>query len=391
MGKVGVIIAAAGSGTRMGMDKNKVLLPLQGVPILIRSIKKFTCFDWVNEIIIVVRKEDYNEIADLTAKWELEVKLVVGGKKRQDSVIIGLEALSNKTRWVFIHDGARPLIDTRIIKKAYHQVQQYQAVGVGVPVKDTIKITNEKQMVVDTPDRNILWAIQTPQVFSYEIIMQAYREANKYGWESTDDCGLVEKLGLPVNLIPGSYKNIKITTIEDLSLASILLKNDTGGQALMKCGIGYDVHRLTKGRKLILAGIEIDYPYGLDGHSDADVVTHALMDSLLGAAGLGDIGTHFPDTEVKYLGISSIELLKQVMLKLKEKDYEVNNVDITIIAEEPKLAPYIKDMRTRLAQTLGITTENVNLKASTNEGLGFCGRREGIAVLATVTIFQCQD
>ncbi len=387
MGKAGVIIAAAGSGTRMGFGKNKVLLPLLGMPILIRSIKKFTSQAWVKEIIVVVRREDYSEIDNLIKQWDVRIdQLIIGGKRRQDSVALGLQSLSDDIEWVFIHDAARPLIESKVINDAYTQVQKYQAIGVAVPVKDTIKVINNEQVVENTPNRAKLWAIQTPQAFSYSLIKQAYQQAEINGWEGTDDCSLVENMGFPVKLIAGSYSNIKITTKEDLQLAKVLLKMQTGGSLVMKSGIGYDVHRLVKERQLILGGVKIDHPCGLAGHSDADVVTHALMDSLLGAAGLGDIGRHFPDTEPEYQGISSIELLKQVTAKLSSLNYQVNNVDLVIIAQRPKLAPYVERMRSVLAEVLGIDPGNINIKATTTEGLGFCGREEGIAAFACATI-----
>lgn len=388
MAKVGVIIAAAGSGTRMKHEKNKVLLPLLGIPILIRSIQQFNRQPWVNEIIVVIRSEDEEEINALLKQWNLDhVKLSIGGLRRQDSIQAGLNELSSDIEWVFIHDGARPLIANKTLNTAYDQVQTSLAVGVGVPVKDTIKVINADNIIETTPDRSKLWAIQTPQVFSYDLIIEAYREANRLDWEGTDDCSFVERLGHPIKMISGTYDNLKITTPEDLELATILLQSETKEVKRMRVGIGYDVHQLATGYDLILGGVLIDYQYGLQGHSDADVVTHALMDSLLGAAGLGDIGQHFPDTDLAYLGISSIELLKKVMDKLETKNYKVNNVDITIAAEKPKLAPFLEQMRVNLAAVLKIEVEAINLKATTSEKLGFVGRGEGIATYAVATIY----
>lgn len=387
MGQAGVIIAAAGSGTRMGQKVNKVLLPLCGIPILIRSIKAFAQFPWVRELVVVVRREDYNQIAELMQQWQIAgAKVVIGGSRRQDSVAAGINALSERVDWVFIHDAARPLIAADTIAAAYQQVKQYRAVAVAVPVKDTIKVVDAEQMIINTPPREQLWAVQTPQVFSCELIKKAYREAERQNWEATDDCSLVERLGVKVKLIHGAYSNLKITTPEDLLTAAQYLQNTQGGGSMVRTGIGYDVHRLTAGRPLILAGVEIDYHLGLAGHSDADVACHALMDALLGAAGLGDIGRHFPDTDPLYKDISSIELLKQVMEKLNQLGYRVHNADLVIIAERPKLAPYIDQMHTVLAEIIKITKEQVNVKATTTEGLGFCGRGEGIAALATVTL-----
>lgn len=387
MGKVGVIIAAAGSGTRMKQEQNKVLLPLLGIPILIRSIKKFTDQAWVDEIIVVVRKDDYTDIESLLNLWGVNVtKIVVGGNRRQDSIHNGLKQLSTDTDWVFVHDAARPLVEERILIDVYEQVQSSLAVGVGVPVKDTIKVVDSSNEVKATPDRSQLWAIQTPQMFSYALISQAYHEAELHGWEGTDDCSLVEKLGHPVKLIEGSYSNLKITTPEDLQIASVLLESRTKEVKNMRSGIGYDVHELVASCPLILGGVNIEYHYGLKGHSDADVVTHAVMDGLLGAAGLGDIGQHFPDSDPAYRGISSIELLKRVMKKLWSHNYCVNNIDITIVAEKPKLAPYLEQMGVNLAKVLEVEPQAINLKATTSEQLGFVGRGEGIAAYALTTI-----
>jgi len=395
----GVIIAAAGSGERMGLGKNKVLLPLEGIPILIRSIKAFTVHPWIKEIIIAARAEDWEEIRAMLELWQIkDVKLAIGGQRRQDSVAAGLAALSSGVGWVFVHDAARPLIDHQTIAAAYNAVQQYQAVGVAVPVKDTIKLVDDHRFVVDTPPRSNLWAIQTPQVFSYQLIKDAYSRAESENWEVTDDCSLVELLGVKVKLIPGSYSNIKITTAEDLVIAAAVLNKqsevgamdtsrDSGSQTV-RTGIGYDVHRLVSNRPLVLAGVQIDYPLGLDGHSDADVAAHALMDALLGAARLGDIGRHFPDTDPRYKGISSLELLRQVRAKLDELDYLIGNIDLVIVAQRPKLAGYIEQMERNLAQTMQIGVERVNVKATTTEGLGFCGRGEGIAALATAAVFS---
>lgn len=389
MGKAGVIIAAAGSGTRMGHEVNKVLLPLGGVPVLIRSIKAFADKPWVRELVVVVRREDSDQIAALVEKWQLgSVKIVVGGKRRQDSVAAGINALSREIDWVFIHDGARPLINGQTIDTAYEMVKQYRAVGVAVPVKDTIKVVDSEQMIIETPPREQLWAMQTPQVFSRELIEEAYREAEQQNWEATDDCSLVERLGVLVKLVPGTYANLKITTPEDLTAAAQYLEDGEGGSRMMRTGIGYDVHRLTADCPLILAGVKVDYHLGLAGHSDADVATHALMDALLGAAGLGDIGRHFPDTDPSYKDASSLELLKVVMQKLNKLGYQVNNVDLVIMAERPKLAPYMEQMHTILAEVINIDREQINIKATTTEQLGFVGRGEGIAALATASVYK---
>lgn len=386
MGSVGVILAAAGSGTRMKSHKNKVLMSLLGEPVLIRSVRKFV--SWADQVVVVVRRQDYDEIERLLKQWDLTVSaLVIGGDTRQDSVRMGIAALKD-IDWVFIHDAARPLIEPEIILKAYHEVKKYKAVGVAIPVKDTIKMVDSNLTVVDTPDRKILWAVQTPQAFSFSLIKQAYQEALKNGWEGTDDLSIVEKTGVKAKLIQGNDTNIKITTPEDLQLAEVFMRKQAGGKQQLRSGIGYDVHRLEKGQPLILGGVRINYCYGLTGHSDADVAVHSLMDSLLGAAGLGDIGKHFPDTDPKYRGISSIVLLREVIAKINGQGYHVSNVDITIVAQKPKLASYIDTMRDNLAKAMAIECDKINIKATTTEELGFCGREEGIAAYAIATIYR---
>jgi len=386
-----VIIAAAGSGERMGLDRNKVLLPLHGIPILIRSVAAFAVHPWVEECVITVRAEDYAAVQALLEQWRVKnCKLAVGGPRRQDSVAAGLAVLAPDLDWVLIHDAARPLVEPEIIDGAYKAVQEHQAVGVAVPVKDTIKLVDEGQFVADTPPRSKLWAVQTPQAFNSRLIREAYARAARENWEVTDDCSLVERLGVKVKLIPGSYTNIKITTVEDLDVAAaILSKRSEGGlmhNTAVRTGIGYDVHRLVSGRPLILGGAAVDYHLGLDGHSDADVAVHALMDALLGAAGLGDIGRHFPDTDPRYKGISSIKLLEAVKAKLDERGFAVGNVDLVIAAERPKLSGYIEQMRGNLAAALELAPDRVNIKATTTEGLGFCGRGEGIAAWAAAVV-----
>ncbi len=387
VGKVGVIIAAAGQGSRMGESENKIFLPLEGIPVLVRSIKNFKQ-PWIDEIVVVGRSDEQDKIRTLLDRWKVSVdKVVVGGARRQDSVEFGLKALSEKVEWVFIHDGARPLVTEATILESFKQVQRHQAVGVGVPVKDTIKVIDSNNYIINTPKREQLWAIQTPQAFSYELIKNAYAEANLHGWEVTDDCSLVEKIGAKVKMIQGENTNIKITTPEDLEIATMFLNKMVGGLP-MRTGIGYDVHRFADDRPLILAGIQIDHARGLSGHSDADVATHALMDSLLGAAGLGDIGRHFPDSDPEYKGISSILLLERVVNLLAKKQYRINNVDLTIIAQKPKLAPYIDQMRASLSKIMAVDLDAINVKATTTEGLGFCGREEGIAAMAVATIVK---
>ena len=234
-------------------------------------------------------------------------------------------------------------------------------------------------MVNTTLDRNRLWEAQTPQIFKSTIIRDAY---NRLTEDVTDDAALVEKAGYKVKIYMGSDKNIKITTSEDLLIA----KTMAGIVTSLRTGIGYDVHRLSSGRKLILGGVEIPYIKGLSGHSDADVLIHAIIDALLGAAGLKDIGYHFPPDDTKYENISSSILLEEVNSLLKKKGIAIINIDSTIVAEKPKIAPYIDDMRTRIGAALDLRPENIMIKATTTEGLGFTGKEQGIAAYAVASV-----
>lgn len=306
------------------------------------------------------------------------VTVVAGGKERQDSVFCGLSALMKDhpdTDYVLIHDGARPYVTTSVIQSTLdHTIETGAAVAV-VPVKDTIKLLGDHG--ISTPDRSLLYAAQTPQGFELTLILEAYQAAMGQGFIGTDDAQLVERLGHRVALAEGSYANIKITTPEDLPQ-----KDTEDLPTQTRAGIGFDVHALVEGRPLVLAGIPIPFEKGLLGHSDADVLTHAIMDALLGAAGLGDIGQHFPDTDVAYKGISSMELLKRVVALLDEKHLKLANLDATIIAERPKMAPFHDAMIESLANTIGCDTDKINLKATTTEKLGIPGREEGIAAEA---------
>ncbi len=374
--KTGVVIAAAGSGRRMGADGNKVLLPLGDKPIIAHSLELFAALPEVDELVVVTRDVDLEIMRAIVQEFagNKKVRVVVGGRERQESVYKGLKALAGDTDWAIIHDGARPYLGADVVYRALQAVQKHQAVGIGVPVKDTIKQVRNG-IVVKTPPRAELWAMQTPQIFAYDLILQAHAEAEKRGLAATDDCMLLEELGRPVFIVPGDYGNIKITTPDDLPVPATFL-----------VGSGWDVHRFVEGRPLILCGVQIPSARGLLGHSDADVAVHALMDALLGALGRGDIGELFPDSDPKFRNISSLTLLEEVIALLHWDKLVVNNVDLTIMAEQPKLAPYKQAMRAKLASVLEISEQRVNIKATTAEGLGFVGRQEGIKATAVVSL-----
>ncbi len=369
------IIVAAGSGSRMKTREHKQWLDLCGMPMLARTLLAFESCPLVTEIILVCAPSETERAGALGTTYGIsKIRTVVpGGACRQESVFCGLRHAEGEI--VLVHDGARPFVKETEIKAVIDGVKRWGAAAAAVPVKDTIKRAGEDGLVLETPPRAQLWAAATPQGFYRERLLQLH--TNAAGGCATDDCMLAENAGDPVGLVRCGEQNIKVTTPEDLQLARLLLKK---GEEHMRIGNGYDVHRLVPGRKLILGGVPLDYELGLDGHSDADVLVHAVMDALLGAAALGDIGQHFPDTDPAYRGISSLELLKHVGELLS--DYRISNIDAIVAAQRPKLAGAIPAMRENIARALGIAPEQVSVKATTTEKLGFEGRGEGISAYA---------
>lgn len=385
------IIAAAGSGSRMGGGLNKVFRSLCGKPILLHSLQLFAHMPEISEIILVAAKEDIPHVEQMLklADTGKSIRVVAGGSERQYSIANALQEASADAEIIFVHDAARPLIQRETVCEVIAAARKYQAAGIAVPVKDTIKITDAGGFVSATPDRSSLWAIQTPQAFAAPILKEAYALALQEKFLGTDDASLVERLGIPVKLVRGDYRNIKVTTPEDFRIAEALAGYKGGDN--MRVGIGYDVHKLTEGRRLILGGVDIPHTHGLDGHSDADVLLHSIKDALLGAAALGDIGRHFPDSDGSYKGISSLVLLAKVREILADNGFCVNNIDATIVAEKPKLASYITAMNNNIAETLRISPDRVNVKATTTEGLGFAGKREGIAAYSIVSLLEMKQ
>ena len=387
MNSIHVLILAGGSGTRMNTDENKVFLSIAGKSVLRRSVEAFIPF--AEDMIIVYRSGDFQKIEKTIKEISIPfpVRFVAGGATRQKSVAQGLSAIPGGSQdIVLIHDAARCLVDSFTIQRVIDSVLVNRSGVASVPVTDTIKICREDKSVIQTPERKTLLAAQTPQGFFVADIKRALTEAEKNNFIGTDDASLFEHCGMKVTMTEGNLHNIKITNPEDLIMAENILQ--TKARPSFRIGHGFDVHQLVSDRKLILCGVEIPWSRGLLGHSDADVALHALMDSLLGAAGFGDIGHHFPDSDQKYKGISSMHLLEKVTEMLLESHYRVGNVDLTIIAQQPKLAPYIPYMRENIARILQIPEENINVKATTTEHLGFEGRMEGISAQAVSLILS---
>ncbi len=373
----GCVLLAGGSGSRMGAGRNKVLLPLCGVPVIARSALAFAPL--VQQLIVVCRPGEEQAISDALTSVHMQARLVPGGETRQESVWNGLSALSEDCDYVLIHDGARCLVDAATIRRCMEAAENTGASVAAVPLVDTVKQVNAQEQVVSTPDRAALRAVQTPQGFQTQLIRRAHLLARTTGFVATDDASLVERLGHPVQLVLGDRRNIKLTTPEDMLMAETLLNSS---QPALRVGQGYDVHQLVEGRKLVLCGVEVPHSLGLLGHSDADVALHALMDAMLGAAALGDIGRHFPDTDERYRGISSLVLLAHVVDLLKAHRLRVVNCDVTIVAQRPKLLPYVPQMRENVAKALNLPLDCVNVKATTTEHLGFEGEEKGISAQA---------
>ncbi len=360
------VIVAAGASRRMGFDKLAARVP--GGTVLERSVRAFDAHPLIGALVLVAG-ENRAAVEAAAARCEKPVRVVAGGATRAASVRAGVEAVA--ADFIAIHDAARPFVTPEVITAALETAFRTGAAAPAVPVKDTVKAA-ENGLVRETPPRGTLFAVQTPQCFRTSLYRQALAAVNTE--DVTDDCSIVERAGFPVALTPGDYANYKITTPDDLPARGAARE-----ERPMRVGHGYDVHRLVEGRALILGGVRVPFEKGLLGHSDADVLTHAVMDALLGAAALGDIGKLFPDTDPAYAGADSVALLRCVAALLAEKGWAVENADATVICQAPRLAPHIAAMRENLAAAMGVSPARVSVKATTEERLGFTGAGAGVA------------
>ncbi len=383
--KLAVIIPAAGAGKRMQTEVPKILLDLSGKPLIEHTIRRFFNSD-ILEMIIPVSSAIRQQVTELCERLEapFPIRLVQGGEQRQDSIWNALKVLDTDTTIVAVHDAARPFFDLDIIQKASQLLEKHAGVIAAVPATYTMKQVN-KNIVEKTLMRETLWQINTPQLFHKDVLIRAYQQAYDDGFYGTDDAMLVERLGESVCVVRDIPDNVKITTPKDLVFAEQILRNGKG-VSMQRVGQGYDVHRLVEGRPLILGGVKIPHSKGLDGHSDADVLIHAIMDAILGAAALGDIGKHFPDTDAQYKNIDSMFLLYGIRKIMEVNAFTIQNIDATLILQTPKVAPHIEEMRKNIAEKLGLSISQVSVKATTEEGLGFTGREEGVAAMAIVML-----
>jgi 2-C-methyl-D-erythritol 4-phosphate cytidylyltransferase/2-C-methyl-D-erythritol 2,4-cyclodiphosphate synthase len=389
--RIAALIVAAGRGTRAGAvgAGPKQYAMIGGAPVLWHTLRAFASHPSISDVQVVIHPDDiefYRESVPVGAAkvWPP----VNGGATRQASVHAGLEALSAiKPDAVLIHDAARPFITAETIAKVIAALETAPAAIVAVPLADTLKRANGNGTVAATVDRDSLWCAQTPQAFRFDVILNAHRRAaNADRDDFTDDAALAEWIDIPVTLIEGSRDNVKLTTAADITAADRKLVAVLQDNLETRTGSGFDVHRFTEGDHVWLGGVKIPHTHKLEGHSDADVVLHALTDALLGAIGDGDIGQHFPPSDPKWKGAASRLFLEDAGRRIKELGGRIVNVDVTVLAEAPRVGAYRPAMQALIGEVLGLANDRVGIKATTMECMGFVGRREGIAAMASATV-----
>jgi 2-C-methyl-D-erythritol 4-phosphate cytidylyltransferase/2-C-methyl-D-erythritol 2,4-cyclodiphosphate synthase len=388
---VAAIIAAAGRGQRLGAGQPKQLLLLGGRTILERSVGAFVASARIDEIVVVVPPELAADPPSCLRDAGKSLTIVAGGERRQDSVAIGFDATGARADVIVVHDAARPFVTAELIARTVDAAIESGAAIPAISSRDTVKEVRLAAAAVRFVERTLpregLVLVQTPQAFRAAILRDAIA-LGRSGVDATDEASLAEQAGHSVRLVEGDPRNIKITTPEDLELARGFAAVAEAGHAprAVRVGTGYDLHRLVAGRPLVLGGVTLSFTLGLEGHSDADALCHAITDAILGAAAAGDIGRHFPDTDDRWKDASSLDLLGRAVAIVRARGFEVENVDAVVIAERPKLAPYHDEIVARLAAALGVSPSSVSLKGKTNEGIGEVGRGDAIAVHAVALL-----
>lgn len=396
---VTAIVAAGGRGVRFGGPQPKQLVAIGAVSMLERSVMAFVEHPLISEVVVALPPEMTADPPPWLRATSKPLRIVSGGPRRQDSVKHGVQAANAASELFVVHDAARPFVSADLIERTIAAAAETGAAVAAVPARDTVKRASEdpadsgsrdgRRYVQTTLPRDQIYLAQTPQAFRREVLDAALAVEI----EATDEAALAEWAGFPVRIVEGEAANIKVTTPEDLPIAQAIAaaaRSGAGdgerGRATMRIGTGYDLHRLVEGRPLILGGVAIPFERGLSGHSDADAVCHAVTDAVLGAAAAGDIGRHFPDTDPKWKGASSIDLLERAVAIVRAGGWTLSNVDVVIIAERPKISPFVDAMRARLAPALGVDVSAISIKGKTNEGVGELGRGEAIAVHAVALL-----
>jgi 2-C-methyl-D-erythritol 4-phosphate cytidylyltransferase/2-C-methyl-D-erythritol 2,4-cyclodiphosphate synthase len=381
---VSAIIAAGGRGARFGADRPKQLLGLAGQPILQRSVEAFVRSRLVHDIIVALPRDMAAAPPAYLTGGDPRLQVVAGGERRQDSVANAFARVADRADIVIIHDAARPLVSDDLIRRTIEAAAETGAAIAAVRAHDTVKRADAAGLITATLPREEIYLAQTPQAFRAAVLRDALAIGAE-GIAATDEAMLAERAGHRVKVVDGDPRNLKITTPEDLVMAERLLDGARAIPAL-RIGNGYDLHRLVAGRPLILGGVTIPFDKGLQGHSDADAVCHAITDAILGAAGAGDIGRHFPDTDAAWKDANSIALLAAAGRIVREARYAIVNIDVVIIAQRPKMLPHAEAMRANVARALDIDAAQVSVKGKTNEGVDSMGAGDSIAVHAVALL-----
>jgi 2-C-methyl-D-erythritol 4-phosphate cytidylyltransferase/2-C-methyl-D-erythritol 2,4-cyclodiphosphate synthase len=377
---VTAIIAAAGEGRRLGAAVPKQLLEIGGRSILERSVTAFTGHDRVDDVIVVLPPG----LTWMEQPIASAVRVVTGGSRRQDSVANAFDCVSPGSDVVLIHDAARPFVSAALITRAIDAALEHGAAIAALPARDTVKRVEgiaDALVISETIPREAIYLAQTPQAFRREVLSAAVA-MGRSGVEATDEAMLAERAGHRVHVVEGDAANVKITTAGDLDAA----RRAVAPSSTARIGTGYDLHRLIDGRPLILGGVTVPSEKGATGHSDADVVCHAVIDAVLGAACEGNVGQHYPDTDPRWKGAASLPMLRDSVRLIGRRGLRVVNVDVTVVLERPKIAPYIDEIRLQLASALEVPIDCVSVKGKTNEGVDAIGRGEAIAAHAVALL-----
>ncbi len=377
---IGVIVVAGGHGERMGASVPKQLLEIGGTTLLKRSVAAFDGHPRVATLVVVLPEALVAAGAALVGSTARPCTIVAGGARRQDSVACGLAAMPAEAGIILVHDAARPFVDAALISRVIDAADREGTAIPAIAARDTVKRAGADRVVRETIPRQEVWLAQTPQGFRRDVLARAVA-LGRQGFEATDEAMLVEAGGGNVAIVDGSADNVKITTPEDLETARV-----RHGDRASRVGTGYDLHRLVDGRRLVLAGVAIASDRGPLGHSDGDVVCHAAVDAILGAAGAGDIGTHFPNTDPTWKDAPGLDLLARALTVVAERGWQVSNLDVTVILERPKLAPHVPSIRAELARVLRVPLDAISVKGKTNEGVDAVGRGEAIAAHAVAAL-----
>jgi len=382
--RAAAIVVSGGSGSRMGRPKQ--FLPLAGATVAEWSLKCFAGMPEVEAVVLVLGADALAEHGARLAGGKVQV--VAAGPTRMGSVRNGFAAVPPGVDVVAVHDGARSMITPEIARATLVEAAKSGAAVAAVPVKDTLKrVPKGGAVVAETPDRAQFWAAQTPQTYRYSVLKEAL-ERFKDDADATDESQLVERCGRTVAVVPSSYENFKITTPEDMVMAEAILDARAGGPRLTTTGFGFDIHRLIPGRELWLGGVKLAHDKGLLGHSDGDAVLHAACDAVLGALGLGEIGIAFPPSDPRFKGLASREIVAHVLGKVRDAGAEIVHLDVTLIAEEPKLKPHYETLKASVATLFALPPARVSLKAKSHEGLDAVGRGEAISCHAVATLLS---